>query len=131
MKAGDVVALARSGAKLPNGAEIRKAKIRGETSEGMLCSEMELGLSEESAGILILPPEAPLGSPLADALGLSDWLLGVGITPNRGECLSVAGVAREVAAITGEKVVLPSAALNENGPPISTLASVTVTDRNL
>jgi phenylalanyl-tRNA synthetase beta chain len=128
MKAGDVVALARAGAKLPNGAEIKKAKIRGEISEGMLCSEMELGLSEEAAGILILPPESPVGAPLADALGLSDWLLDVEITPNRGDCLSVVGIAREVAAITGEKVVLPSVKLDENGPAISTLAAVTVTD---
>jgi phenylalanyl-tRNA synthetase beta chain len=131
MKVGDVVALARAGAKLPNGAEIKKAKIRGEISEGMLCSEAELGLSEESAGILILPSEAPVGGPLADALGLSDWLLEVEITPNRGDCLSVVGVAREVAAITGEKVLLPSATLNENGPAISTLAAVAVTDREL
>ena len=131
MKAGDVVALARAGAKLPNGAEIRKAKIRGQVSEGMLCSEMELGLSEESAGILILPPATPVGAPLADALGLSDWMLEVEITPNRGDCLSVLGVAREVAAITGEKVVLPPAPLREDGPDIASLASVTVTDADL
>ncbi|MGE5699759.1 MAG: YtpR family tRNA-binding protein, partial [Deltaproteobacteria bacterium] len=96
MKAGDVVALARIGAKLPNGVEIRKAKIRGEVSEGMLCSEMELRLSEESAGIIVLPPDTPVGKPLAEALGLSDWMLEVEITPNRGDCLSVLGVAREL-----------------------------------
>ncbi|HSL92087.1 MAG TPA: phenylalanine--tRNA ligase subunit beta, partial [Candidatus Limnocylindrales bacterium] len=131
MKPGDVVALARAGAKLPNGVEIRKAKIRGETSEGMLCSEMELGLSEESAGILVLPPATPIGAPLADALGLSDWMLEVEITPNRGDCLSVVGVAREVGAITGEKIVLPSVEVRENGPEISTLAVVSVTDAEL
>lgn len=131
MKAGDVVALARAGAKLPNGAEIRKAKIRGQVSEGMLCSEAELGLSEESAGILILPPATPVGAPVADALGLSDWMLDVEITPNRGDCLSVLGVAREVAAITGEKVVLPPTPFLENGPAIAELASVSVTDEAL
>jgi phenylalanyl-tRNA synthetase beta chain len=131
MKAGDVVALARTGAKLPNGVEIRKAKIRGEISEGMLCSEMELRLSEESAGILILPPGTPIGTPLAEALGLSDWMLDVEITPNRGDCLSVLGVAREVAAITGEKVGLPPVTLREDGPAVSTLASVSVTDADL
>ncbi|OGP78110.1 MAG: phenylalanine--tRNA ligase subunit beta [Deltaproteobacteria bacterium RBG_19FT_COMBO_60_16] len=131
MNPGDVVALARIGAKLPNGVEIRKAKIRGEVSEGMLCSEMELRLSEESAGILILPPETPVGKPMADALGLSDWMLEVEITPNRGDCLSVLGVAREVAAITGVKVRLPSVDLRENGPAISDAASVSVTDAEL
>jgi len=131
MKQGDVVALARTGAKLPNGMEIKKAKIRGEASEGMLCSEMELRLSEESAGIMILPPETGLGKPLADAIGLSDWLLEVEITPNRGDCLSVLGVAREVAAITGEKVSVPEAPIRESGLPIGDFASVAVTDADL
>jgi phenylalanyl-tRNA synthetase beta chain len=131
MKAGDVVALARIGAKLPNGVEIRKAKIRGEVSEGMLCSEMELRLSEESAGIIVLPPDTPVGKPLADALGLSDWMMEVEITPNRGDCLSVLGVAREVAAVTGEKVRLPAVDVRENGPAISEAASVSVSDAGL
>jgi phenylalanyl-tRNA synthetase beta chain len=131
MKPGDLVALARVGATLPNGVEIRKAKIRGEASEGMLCSEMELRLSEEAAGILILPSDTPLGRPLAEVLGLADWMLEVEITPNRGDCLSVLGVAREVAAITGEKVRLPGASVREDGPDISALASVSVTDADL
>ncbi|MBI5575718.1 MAG: phenylalanine--tRNA ligase subunit beta [Deltaproteobacteria bacterium] len=131
MKQGDVVALARVGAKLPNGMEIRKAKIRGEVSEGMLCSEMELRISEEAAGIMILPPESELGKPIAEAIGLSDWLLEVEITPNRGDCLSVLGVAREVAAITGEKVAVPAADVVENGPSIADFATVGVTDADL
>ncbi len=131
MKQGDAVALAKVGAKLPNGMEIRKAKIRGQASEGMLCSEQELGLSEESAGIMILPPDTVLGRPLAKAIGLDDWLLEVEITPNRGDCLSVLGVAREVAAVTGEKVVLPDVAVAESGPPVATLATVGVTDADL
>ena len=131
MKPGDVVALAKVGAKLPNGMEIKKAKIRGQASEGMLCSEQELGLSEASAGIMILAPDTPLGRPLAAAIGLDDWLLEVEITPNRGDCLSVLGVAREVAAITGEKVVLPDATVAESGPPVSTFATVAVTDADL
>ncbi len=131
MKPGDVVALATVGAKLPNGMEIKKAKIRGQASEGMLCSEQELGLSEESAGIMILPPDTPLGRPLAAAIGLDDWLLEVEITPNRGDCLSVLGVAREVAAITGEKVIRPDATVAESGPPASTFATVGVTDAEL
>ncbi|HEY3490733.1 MAG TPA: phenylalanine--tRNA ligase subunit beta [Candidatus Deferrimicrobiaceae bacterium] len=131
MAAGDHVALSKIGAKLPNGIEIKKAKIRGEISEGMLCSETELRLAEESAGIMILPADSVPGTPLAVALGLSDHLLEVEITPNRGDCLSVLGVAREVAALTGEKVVLPDTPIHEMGPEAKTLASVAVTDPDL
>jgi len=127
MKAGDAVALAKVGAVLPNGVEIKKAKIRGYASEGMLCSEQELKLAEESAGILILPEDVPAGLPLADALGLSDWLLEVEITPNRGDCLSVLGVARELASVTGEKVVLPETPVRmDPPPPIDSVVSITL-----
>jgi phenylalanyl-tRNA synthetase beta chain len=128
MKAGDMVALAKVGAVLPNGVEIRKAKIRGQASEGMLCSEQELSLAGESAGILILDGGTPPGKPLAEAMGLSDWLLEVEITPNRGDCLSVLGVAREVASITGEKVVLPDASFPEEGDGIGELVRIDVSD---
>ncbi len=131
MKPGDVVALAKAGAKLPNGMEIKKTKIRGESSEGMLCSEMELRLSEEAAGILILPPDTVLGVPISEAIGLADWLLEVEITPNRGDCLSVYGVARELSAVTGEKATLPVVTLSEGATPVSELASVGVTDTAL
>ena len=132
MKAGDVVALAKIGAVLPNGVEIKKAKIRGQASEGMLCSEQELKLAEESAGIMILPAETPPGRPLADALGLSDWLLEVEITPNRGDCLSVLGVARELASITGEKVVLPDVSYpGGRGRRSATWCPSTVSDPDL
>jgi len=131
MKAGDAVALAKTGARLPNGIEIRKAKIRGQASEGMLCSEQELKLAESSPGIMILPEETAPGKPLADALGLSDWLLEVEITPNRGDCLSVLGVAREIASITGEKVVLPGVPFLEEGEPIGNLLRVDVSDPDL
>jgi len=131
MQAGDIVALARPGAKLPNGMEIRKTKIRGQSSEGMLCSEQELGMAEESPGILILPPGTAIGAPLAAAIGMDDWLLEVEITPNRGDCLSVLGVAREIGAITGEPVVLPDVPIRETGPQIAELAAVGVTDTDL
>jgi phenylalanyl-tRNA synthetase beta chain len=131
MKAGDAVALAKVGARLPNGIEIRKTKIRGQASEGMLCSEQELKLAEESGGILVLPPDTPPGKPLAAALGLSDWLLEVEITPNRGDCLSVLGVAREVASVTGEKVALPDASFPEEGEPIGSLVRIEVSDPEL
>ena len=131
MQAGDMVALARPGAKLPCGMEIGKAKIRGQSSEGMLCSEQELGMAEESPGILILSGDTPPGFPLAGAIGMDDWLLEVEVTPNRGDCLSVLGTAREVAAITGEKLVLPDARVREEGPSMRDLASVVVTDTDL
>lgn len=97
-KVGDCVALAHVGAKLPNGLTIKASKIRGVASAGMLCSESELKMSEESEGIMVFPSDAPIGKPLADHLGRNDWLLTLELTPNRGDCLSVTGVAREVAA---------------------------------
>jgi phenylalanyl-tRNA synthetase beta chain len=103
-KAGDVIALATHGTKLPNGLKIKRSKIRGVRSEGMLCSEAELGLSEEAAGILILPPGTPIGVPLSEVLSAGDVILDVAPTANRGDCLSVLGLAREVAAVTGGRL---------------------------
>ncbi len=98
MKAGDKVVLARPGAKLPGGLVIKVSKIRKVESQGMLCSESELGLADTSEGILILPPETPLGLPLTQALDLGDTILEIEVTPNRGDCLSIQGLSREVAA---------------------------------
>src|SRR5437764_8014413 len=81
-KVGDKVPLALPGAKLPNGTEIRKSKLRGVDSEGMLCSAIELGLGSDAAGLLILSPEANLGAPISD-LFPSDTILDVEVTPNR------------------------------------------------
>ncbi|MEO7164546.1 MAG: YtpR family tRNA-binding protein, partial [Bdellovibrionia bacterium] len=108
-KAGDKVALAQVGAQLPNGMAIAANKIRGVTSYGMLCSEEELKLKEKSEGILILPPETQLGQPLAKLLGRDDVALVLKLTPNRGDCLSHFGVAREVAAALGQKAKRPQA----------------------
>jgi phenylalanyl-tRNA synthetase beta chain len=103
-RAGIKVPLAMIGAKLPGGLEIKRAKLRGVESFGMLCSARELGLSEESSGLLELPAELPTGAPLVEALGLDDTILEVNLTPNRGDCMSVLGVAREVVALTGAKL---------------------------
>lgn len=89
------------GAKLPGGLEIKAAKVRGIESFGMMCSEKELGLAEESDGLLVLPTDAPAGEDIRRYLDLDDTLYTLKLTPNRADCLSVAGVAREVAAITG------------------------------
>jgi phenylalanyl-tRNA synthetase beta chain len=109
MKAGDKVALAQIGALLPNGLKIERSKIRGVVSNGMLCSEAELGLKGESEGILILPPATPLGEPLAKLLGRDDTLLTFKLTANRGDCLSYWGMAREVAAALGNEAHRPPA----------------------
>ncbi len=101
------VAVALIGAKLPNGMVIEKRKLRGIESSGMLCSEAELGISGESNGIMVLQHNDPLGAKLADLYELEDVILEVDITPNRGDCLSVWGVAREAAAISGGKLKLP------------------------
>jgi len=125
-KAGDKVALAKIGAELPGDFKIKRSKIRGEESFGMLCSEKELGLSAESAGIMILPEAFVLGTPLFDALGTKDTIFEIGLTPNRADCLSVIGVAREVAAKLGKKVRYPGLTVVETGAAIASIASVTV-----
>src|SRR2546423_1598025 len=102
-KVGDKVPLALPGAKLPNGPEIRKSKLRGVESEGMLCSAIELGMGSDAAGLLILSPEVKVGAPISD-LFPSDTILDVEVTPNRGDLLSHFGLAREIAALTGKKL---------------------------
>lgn len=106
--AGQRVGVALVGAKLPNGVKIRKSKIRGVVSNGMICSEVELGLGTESSGIMVLAPESPLGVPLADVLGKSDAVLELEVTPNRPDQLSHVGVAREIAAMYKTHVRLAS-----------------------
>ena len=99
--AGIKVPLAMVGACLPGGMAIGVAKMRGVESSGMLCSARELGLSQDHAGLMILADDAPVGASLRDALGLDDTLFTLKLTPNRADCLSILGVAREVAALTG------------------------------
>jgi phenylalanyl-tRNA synthetase beta chain len=94
-------ALALPGATLPGGRTVKAARIHGVRSDGMLCSEKELGLGDDHHGILELPRDAPLGADLASYLGLDDHVLDIEITPNRPDVLAVVGVAREVAALTG------------------------------
>ncbi len=102
-KQGDIVAASLVGAELPNGLKIGRSKIRGVESEGMLCSESELGMAKESEGILILPPSTPIGKPIAEILGLSDTILTLKLYANQGHFLSHIGVAREIAAHLGKK----------------------------
>jgi phenylalanyl-tRNA synthetase beta chain len=107
-RVGLVSALARVGAVLPNGVDIGAAMLRGVASQGMLCSERELGLAEGSDGIIELPADAPLGADLRAYLALDDAILEVNVTPNRGDAMSVLGIAREVAALTGAALKTPA-----------------------
>lgn len=96
---GMKAALVQVGGKLPDGTQIKQGKLRGVTSSGMLCSAVELGLAEEAEGLMQLPADAKPGQPLEQLLGLDDMIIEIELTPNRGDCLSVLGVAREVAAL--------------------------------
>jgi phenylalanyl-tRNA synthetase beta chain len=127
-KAGDLVALATVGTVLPGNFKIKKSKIRGIESCGMLCSEKELGLAEASDGIMILSDSCALGQPVFDALGLKDVRYELGLTPNRPDCLSVLGVAREVAAMTGRPLNIAQPALAEGGDEAAACTSVTIED---
>ncbi len=106
--AGMKAPVALEGATLPNGAVIKKTQIRGVDSSGMLCSAQELGLAESSSGLLELDRDARPGTPLTDYLDLDDVMLEIDLTPNRGDCLSVAGIARELSALTGAKLKKPA-----------------------
>ncbi|HOF06033.1 MAG TPA: phenylalanine--tRNA ligase subunit beta [Syntrophales bacterium] len=128
---GDKVALAKVGATIPGGYIIKSSRLRGEPSEGMLCSEEELGIGEDNTGIMILPPEAPLGMDLKAALGLLDTVFDIGITPNRSDCLSIIGIAREVAAITGKPLRRPEIVIRENDEDIKSITSVIIDDPDL
>jgi len=107
IKEGDVVPVALEGARLASGLVIKRAKLRGVESRGMMCSGQELGIdqktmpADQAHGIMILPPGTPLGRDIKEVLGLNDFILELDLTPNRGDCLSVIGVAREVAALLG------------------------------
>ncbi|MDP6823227.1 MAG: phenylalanine--tRNA ligase subunit beta [Dehalococcoidia bacterium] len=109
--------------------KLRRSKIRGVTSNGMVCSERELGMSDEHEGILVLPEDAPIGTSLNEYLG--ETVLDLDLTPNRPDCLAVMGVAREVAALTGETATPPPIDYPEDGPDISSLAKVEIEDPDL
>lgn len=99
VRAGLKVPLARVGAQLPGGLEIKAAQLRGVASQGMLCAASELGLEDQIDGLLELPADAPVGESIRDCLQLDDQVIDVDLTPNRSDCLSILGIAREVAAL--------------------------------
>ncbi len=118
-RAGLKTALATVGAQLPGELKIKAAKLRGVESAGMLCSAKELGLSEVSEGIIELPSDAPVGANLREYLGLDDTVLELAVTPNRGDAMSMRGIAREVAALASKSMVSPD----------TTAVMATVTER--
>ncbi|TNF19908.1 MAG: phenylalanine--tRNA ligase subunit beta, partial [Pseudomonadales bacterium] len=103
-RAGIKVPFAMIGAELPGDFKIKKAKLRGVESQGMLCSASELQVSDDNSGLMELAADAPVGQSLRDYLGLDDVCIELGLTPNRGDCLSIAGLAREVGAMYGAAV---------------------------
>ncbi|MBI4634560.1 MAG: phenylalanine--tRNA ligase subunit beta [Deltaproteobacteria bacterium] len=142
IRVDDIVPLAKVGAGLPGGLTIRKAEIRGVVSEGMLCSEKELGIGEDETGVMILSrgtdrsgcgfaAEMAPGKDLAVALDLQDAIFEIGITPNRSDCLSVIGVAREIAALTGRELRYPDLSVREGEEDIVGLTSVEIVDSDL
>lgn len=123
---GSLVPVAKPGAKLPDGTVIQRTELRGVMSEGMLCSEAELGTGDDADGIWLLPPDVADGVPLVQALGLDDVIMHLEVYPNRPDCLSVLGIAREVAALTGGTVKLPDLDVQELPEPAADLTSVQI-----
>lgn len=107
VRAGVRVPCAMVGAELPGGFKIKKAKLRGVPSNGMLCSARELGVSEDHDGLWLLPEDAPIGEDIRKYAHLDDVVVDLNVTPNRGDALSLTGIAREVHAVTGAELKLP------------------------
>ena len=126
---GQTVCVALVGAVVPNGGfEIKKAKLRGEISEGMICSAKELEIGDDHAGIMVLETDKPVGSPFADYLEQNDVIFDISITPNRGDLLSHLGIARELGALLNSKLIEPEVKFNDSGNDISSANNVRISD---
>jgi phenylalanyl-tRNA synthetase beta chain len=125
---GDVVPWAAPGAKLPGGLEVGRRQVRGTWSDGMLASARELGVFDDHSGILVLPPDTQVGADLVEEVGLRDAVLDVKTAPNRGDVLSMRGIAREAALVLGTGLKPLDLTVPEAGPPVAGLASVEVRD---
>jgi phenylalanyl-tRNA synthetase beta chain len=134
VEVGQTVAVATPGAKLANGTELSEVKLRGESSQGMICAEDELGIGTDHSGILVLPDELAAGVELSDYLQISDELLELEVTPNRPDCLSIYGTAREVHAVTGAPLASDPGAedIAPNGPGrASDYLSIEIADEDI
>ena len=125
---GQIVPVALIGAKMAGGMEIKRAKIRGIESTGMICSERELGLSDVHAGIMVLDNGLKPGTPLIEALDLDDYILTFELTPNRGDSMSAIGIARDLAALAGVKIKRPEIAIKESSEKAADVVSVKIED---
>jgi len=128
VKEGAKVPMAIPGVTLPGGLVVKKGKIRGELSMGILLAEDEMGLTDDHTGLMILPDELETGASLASVFPVKDYILDISLTPNRPDCASVIGIAREIAALTGKEIRMPGTGYNESGAPINEVAGVTVDD---
>jgi phenylalanyl-tRNA synthetase beta chain len=124
VKPGMKTAAALEGAVLANKMKIKASKLRGVLSHGMLCSAVELGLAEEGDGLIVLPKDAPIGQAVWDYLDLTDHIIDVSITPNRGDCLSILGLTQDISAITRTKARIPTIA--KVAPTISDTLAITL-----
>ncbi len=125
---GQRVPTALVGSVLPGGFKIEARTIRGVSSQGMICSEKELNISQEASGIMVLSDDAPVGKPIQDVLPLEDIILEADLTPNRPDCMSMVGIAREVAAICQTRLRRPAISLTEGSEAVSRWVSVDVQD---
>ena len=133
-KLGLVIPCALVGTQFPAGLVIKKSKLRGEKSEGMLCSASELGIGEGEAGIMELDESLIPGTPITEALNLSDAVFEIDLTPNRPDCLSLIGTARELASIQKEQLTLPCEPMPVENDSLGTITdhtSVTIEDPDL
>lgn len=128
VRAKDRVPVAPPGSRLPDGRVIETVTFRGVPSQGMMCSESELQLGRDASGIMILPPDTPVGKSLQEALMLDDWVLELEIYPNRPDCLGVIGIAREVAALCQRPLRLPADDFPEEGPESREMVRVSIED---
>ena len=126
VKQGMLAPLAQSGTILPDGTRLEKSVIRGETSEGMLCSDAELGLGDDPGGIMSLDTSFKIGAGLVQALDLSDTVFELDLTPNRPDCLSVIGIAREIAIIQNSPLIYPDYAIEDQADTIRQRTSVKI-----
>jgi len=125
---GALAPLALPGGRLPDGRLIEETRIRGEVSEGMLLAEDEMGLTDDHTGIMILDPDLVPGAKFYSAFPFPDTVFDIAITPNRPDCASVLGIAREIAAATGKTLRRPEIRVDERGPSIEKLTSITILD---
>lgn len=128
LKEDMIVPLALPGTKLPGGGRVSSVEIRGYKSDGVLLAEDEMGLTDDHSGIMELPQEIEPGTPINEALPVEDHVLDIGLTPNRADCASIIGIAREISALTGENLKFPEITIIASDTEIEELADVEIID---